>query len=237
MANCGASAVFEVACGLGKSLTHKNWRVREGVLALYAQAVTESLRAGSAHAPAAVAVLLSAGAELVLPHAAALLSDARPELRKAAVDACAAQALREGLPRVTARAEKAGARAAHIKAVEERLAELRAAGGGQGAAEAPAAAASAGSALGATGGSLASAGGGSRARASSASAAAPAPLAAAAAGPHYASVEDALLADLQESNGEGGGSAASAPPPPSHPCTTALPPPPPAPAQSSGRPT
>ena len=146
MANCGASAVFEVACGLGKSLTHKNWRVREGVLALYAQAVTESLRAGSAHAPAAVAVLLSAGAELVLPHAAALLSDARPELRKAAVDACAAQALREGLPRVTARAEKAGARAAHIKAVEERLAELRAAGGGQGAAEAPAAAASAASA-------------------------------------------------------------------------------------------
>ena len=106
MANCGASAVLEAACsgGSGKGLTHKNWRVREGVLTLYAQALTESLAAGSAQAPAAVAVLLACGSELVLPHACALLSDARPELRKAAVDACAAQALREGLARITARA-------------------------------------------------------------------------------------------------------------------------------------
>jgi len=141
MGNCGASAVFEVACGLGKGLTHKNWRVREGVLSLYARAVEDCLQGGGSgsHAPAAVAVLLNVGNELVLPQACALLSDARPELRKAAVDACAAQALREGLAKVQARAEKAGARATHVKAVEERLVELRSEGGGLVGAGAPSA--------------------------------------------------------------------------------------------------
>lgn len=105
---------------------HKNWRVREGLLALYAAHVARF--AGGA------AVLLDA----VLPRAADALNDAQPTVRQAGVEALAALAVQTGLQRVMAALSKRDVRPAHVASVQARYRELAAGGGGGGDGAAPA---------------------------------------------------------------------------------------------------
>jgi hypothetical protein len=129
--NCGEEAGFEALFSHAGALAHRNWRVREGALALFARAAEARGARGEGAAAAAL------GAALLLPAAAALLSDGKEDLRRAAVEAIAALAWCCGGAfagsHAAAACASAGARPAQLRAVEARVGELEGGGGAAGA--------------------------------------------------------------------------------------------------------
>ena len=114
----GPAVVMERALRVG--LTHKNWRVKEGALAMYSHQVDEL---GSEACIGFPGYGGGDGLSAFPSQAACLLADAQPDVRKAAADALAHLATQVGLQKVLSKIEE-GVRPAHINNVRERFSEI-----------------------------------------------------------------------------------------------------------------